>query len=77
MSEHHHDHDHQHEGEGKRLGKGSGHGRNKGGGFGSGGLCVCTKCGHQQAHQTGIKCTTIKCPDCGHTLIRQELLKKK
>jgi hypothetical protein len=24
-----------------------------------------------------VKCTTLKCPDCGHTMIREELVKKK
>jgi ribosomal protein S26 len=51
-----------------------GKGRNKGGGFGTGGFCVCVKCGKKVAHQRGIKCTTLKCPDCGHTMIREELL---
>jgi len=23
-----------------------------------------------------VKCTMLKCPDCGHTMIREELLKK-
>ena len=63
-------------GDGKGLGLGGGHGRNKGGAFGVGGYCVCAKCGHKQPHQQGVKCTTIKCPSCGTTMIREELLKK-
>jgi hypothetical protein len=63
-------------GEGKGMGKGGGQGRNKGGAFGTGGYCVCAKCGTKLEHQQGVKCTTLKCPDCGHTMIREELLKK-
>jgi DNA-directed RNA polymerase subunit RPC12/RpoP len=63
------------QGVGKGLGRGGGKGRNKGGAMGPGGSCVCTKCGYKAPHQQGIKCTTIKCPECGHTLIREELLK--
>ncbi len=54
-----------------------GKGRNNGGGFGKGGFCVCAKCGTKLPHQKGIKCTTIKCPNCGNTLVREELLSKK
>ena len=63
-------------GEGRGLGKGGGQGRNKGGAFGTGGFCVCAKCGTKAEHQQGVKCTTIKCPECGHIMIREELLKK-
>jgi len=65
----------QQEGEGKGLGRGGGRGRNKGGAFGPGGYCVCAKCGNKIPHQRGIKCATLKCPECGHTMIREELLK--
>ena len=51
-------------------------GRNKGGAFGPGSYCVCNTCGEKIPHKRGIKCTTIKCPKCGHAMIRQELLKK-
>ncbi len=61
---------------GKGLGFGGGHGRNKGGSFGTGGYCVCAKCGTKVKHDQGIKCTGLKCPDCGHTMIREELLNK-
>jgi len=61
---------------GKGLGYGGGHGRNHGGGFGVGGYCVCAKCGTKVSHKQGVKCTTLKCPNCGHTMIREELLKK-
>jgi len=64
-------------GSGKGLGRGGGRGRNKGGSFGTGGYCVCAKCGEKVPHQRGEKCTTIKCPNCGHTMVRDELLKNK
>lgn len=53
-----------------------GKGRNSGGACGPGGYCVCAKCGYKQLHTRGEKCTTIKCPECGRTLIREDLLKK-
>ncbi len=53
-----------------------GKGRNKGGAFGPGGYCVCAKCGYKQLHIRGEKCTTIKCPECGKPLIREDLLNK-
>ncbi|MBU1012276.1 MAG: hypothetical protein KKG99_04670 [Bacteroidetes bacterium] len=59
---------------GKGLGKGGGRGRNKGGGFGTGGFCICAKCGTKIPHQQDIKCTTLKCPNCDKTMIREELL---
>ncbi len=62
---------------GKGLGRGGGQGRNKGGALGPGGYCICAKCGEKTPHQQGIKCTTIKCPKCGKTMIREELLTKK
>ncbi len=64
-------------GQGKGLGKGGGHGRNNGGAFGIGGNCICAHCGAKASHQQGIKCTTLKCPTCGHTMIREELLNEK
>ena len=59
----HHDHDHA--------------GRNGGGGFGPDGYCVCIKCGYSEEHRRGIKCTTLKCPECGHVMARKELLEEK
>ena len=58
------------------LGRDGGRGRNKGGAFGPGGYCVCSKCGEKVPHQQGVKCTKLKCPKCGHTLVREELLNK-
>ena len=64
-------------GSGGGRGQGGGQGRNKGCAFGPGGYCVCTKCGEKIPHQKGVKCTTLKCPECGHTMIREELLRKQ
>ena len=63
-------------GSGKGSGQGGGQGRNKGGAFGRGGYCVCAKCGEKVPHERGVKCTNLKCPKCGHTMIREELIKK-
>lgn len=62
------------QGGGKGLGRDGGKGRNKGGAFGPGGYCVCSKCREKVLHERGVKCTTLKCPHCGHTMIREELL---
>lgn len=64
-------------GGGRGLGKGGGRGRNSGGSLGTGGNCVCAKCGAKVPHQRGVKCTNVKCPACGHTMVREELLNKK
>lgn len=64
-------------GEGKGLGRGGGRGRQGGGGFGPDGYCVCAQCGEKIEHKRGEKCTDIKCPKCGHPMVREELLKKK
>jgi len=64
-------------GQGQGLGQGGGQGRNNGGAFGIGGLCICTKCGEKIEHSRGVKCTTLKCPECGHTMIREEMVKDK
>ena len=63
-------------GGGQGLGRGGGRGRNNGGAFGVGGFCVCAKCGEKVPHERGVKCTTLKCPECGHTMVREELLNK-
>ncbi len=62
---------------GRRRGHEEGRGKNNGGGFGIGGYCVCSECGEKVPHQRGVQCTTVKCPKCGHTMAREELLNKK
>ncbi len=63
---------------GNGLGKsGQGRGRNNGGGFGAGGFCVCAKCGTKVPHERGVKCTEVKCPNCGHVMVREELLNSR
>ena len=57
--------------------EGKGKGKNKGGAYGPGGFCVCAKCGHKVLHVRGEKCTSLKCPECGNTMVREELLKSK
>ncbi len=64
-------------GQGRGLGRGGGKGRNKGGAYGTGGYCLCTKCGEKVAHQQGVKCTEVKCPKCGHVMVREELYNAK
>jgi len=64
-------------GQGKGLGRGGGQGRNSGGGFGVGGYCICAKCKTKVPHQQGVSCTKMKCPNCGHVMIREELLAEK
>ena len=67
-----HEHGHCHDSE-----KSGGKGKNKGGSFGEGGFCICAKCGAKIPHQKGIKCTTLTCPACGKTMVREELLQSK
>jgi len=67
-------------GTGKGFGRkpgGGGRGRHSGGAFGPGGMCICAKCGTKITHQQGTSCTDLKCPNCGQTMIREELLDEK
>ena len=62
---------------GGRGSTGGGGGRNQGGAFGPGGFCICAGCGRKVPHQRGQKCTNLKCPDCGRTMVREELLESR
>lgn len=57
--------------------EGKGKGKNKGRAFGPGGFCVCPKCDHKVLHVKGEKCTSLNCPECGHSMVREELQKSK
>ncbi|MEN8124504.1 MAG: hypothetical protein ABFR32_05180 [Bacteroidota bacterium] len=63
-------------GSGQGFGHGGGQGRNNGKGSGPGGFCECAKCGEKIPHQRGVKCTTLKCPSCGNTMVNELLLEK-
>jgi len=56
-------------------GGGSGGGQGRGGGRGSrpgpGGFCLCPACGHKEAHQQGVPCLEVKCPQCGAVMTRE------
>ncbi len=60
-------------GNGYRSGEG-GRGRNSGRGSGPGGYCVCAKCGEKIPHERGVRCTSLKCPSCGNTMVNESLL---
>ena len=40
-------------------------------GGGPSGYCVCQKCGYKTLHQRGIPCSTLECPKCKNSLIRE------
>lgn len=56
-------------GQGRGGGQGLGRGR-RGEGMGPGGECVCSKCGHREAHQLGVPCYDKACPKCQTPMIR-------
>jgi hypothetical protein len=60
-------------GAGGSSGGGPGRSRGRGGGFrpGPGGFCLCPACGHKEAHQQGVPCLDIKCPQCGAGMTRE------
>jgi len=41
-------------------------------GLGPGGKCVCTECGFEMEHATGMKCNEQKCPKCGAAMTRKD-----
>ncbi len=40
-------------------------------GFGPAGECFCQKCGYETAHERGIPCSNLNCPDCKINLQRK------
>lgn len=64
-------------GSGPGTGRGAGMGeprRGTGGsrvGAGPEGKCMCPKCGTTVAHEAGIPCYFVKCPQCGEKMVRK------
>ncbi len=50
--------------------------RLSGSGFGVGteGYCICPECGEKILHERGIRCMSVKCPKCGHTMVRDNIV---
>ncbi len=45
--------------------------RGRGRGFGGPAMiCMCPSCGHQEAKQRGVPCSTLRCPKCGAPMVR-------
>uniref|UniRef100_A0A7C4M222 Cation transporter n=1 Tax=candidate division CPR3 bacterium TaxID=2268181 RepID=A0A7C4M222_UNCC3 len=40
-------------------------------GKGPSGYCICSKCGYEIAHQSGVPCSKLECPKCGINLKRK------
>lgn len=47
-------------------------------GFGldSGGYISCPQCGFRMIHQIGVPAYTVRCPNCGTTMVREEILQQ-
>ncbi len=60
-------------GRGRRCGRGMGRGCREPGAARSqsAGTCVCPQCGRETAHQPGVPCASVTCPDCGIPLVRK------
>jgi len=58
-------------GMGRGAGQGGGRGRMGGYSLGPGGNCVCPSCGTTAAHQVGVPCNQVRCPNCGQPMTRQ------
>jgi len=39
--------------------------------LGDGGSCICPKCDHKIAHQSGVPCQQERCPECGSKMLRE------
>ena len=65
-------------GQGKGLGNGRGRrqGSGRGRGYSENSYCECAKCGTKTPHEQGKKCTDLKCPNCGNTMVNELLLHK-
>ncbi len=59
------------QGAGRRQGQGAGKGGGRRGGLGPGGYCVCPSCGEKVAKQPGVPCTSVQCPKCGTSMVRE------
>lgn len=55
---------------GRQSRTGAGGGRRGLAGASSEGFCECQKCGTKVPHQRSVPCGTIKCPQCGSTMVR-------
>jgi len=40
-------------------------------GGGPGGYCACPQCGYEVAHERGVPCSTLECPNCKIKLVRK------
>lgn len=58
-------------GRGTGMGRGAGRGRMGGQALGPGGNCICPACGHKVAHQRGVPCNQLRCPQCGRAMARE------
>ena len=59
-------------GTGRGMGRGAGRGQMSGNrpGAGPGSDCVCSSCGAKVAHQAGVPCSSMNCPECGMKMMR-------
>lgn len=40
-------------------------------GAGPNGKCICPQCGKEVEHRRGEPCYRMRCPKCGHTMLRK------
>ncbi|HDR00541.1 MAG TPA: hypothetical protein ENN51_09710 [candidate division WOR-3 bacterium] len=59
-------------GQGPKAGQGRSRGTGRGFGAGSSGECVCPACGTRAPHRRGVPCSSVKCPKCGATMVRED-----
>ena len=58
------------QGGGQGKGRSGEPGRMGGKAMGPGGDCICPFCGTKKAHQRGIPCYQMTCPNCGKKMTR-------